>query len=165
MNKSFLDRAAEYARENSGCRKVQVGCVITQYHRYDEEKEIILAYGTNRAVPNICKDKGCFREEKYGNNDKTHRNPDDCRAVHSEIDAICNVVSFRKMLSNEDYLLIAYITRYPCEACARALCLAGIYRVVYGRQQEISYMTKQIFDGYDVSVVWEKGWVDKDVTN
>lgn len=132
---SYLKLAGDYAREMTGCTKVAVGSAIVT-----EDGNIIL--GANRAIPDLCKTKGCLRVEKYGNNAKEHRNPDDCRAIHSEIDAICGVAGYGVSIVGGTI----YVTRYPCEGCARAIVAAGIKKVVWGRSQPISEMTKQIFD-------------------
>lgn len=140
---SLLQFAGGYAKTHSGCTKVAVGsCIVSKRGK-------ILALGANKAIPNLCKTQGCLRIVKYGDNAKTHRNPDDCRAIHSEIDAICTAAKFGVMVSGATI----FVTRYPCEACARAIVAAGIAKVVYGRDQDISEMTKQIFDDAGVEYV------------
>ena len=44
------------------------------------------------------------------------------------------------------------VTRYPCEACARAIVAAGITKVIYGGVEEISSQTKEIFERNEVEV-------------
>lgn len=147
----YLDVADYYANLISGCTKVSVGTVIVKNKK-------IISIGANRAVPDLCKHRGCLRVEKYGDNDKTHRAPSDCRAIHSELDAICKC--------NEDLTgATIYITRYPCESCARAICAALINKVVYGRSQKISEETQAIFESEGVEVVWLKDWDAPDATN
>lgn len=148
---NWLDMANIYAGVMSGCTKVTVGSVIVKRGR-------AVSFGANRAIPDLCKYRGCLRIEKYGDNDKTHRSPADCRAIHSEVDAIC---SAREDLTETTI----FVTRYPCEACARAIVSAGITRVVYGRQQKISEETAHIFEDADVDVVWNKDWDAPDVRN
>lgn len=135
LNMEYLQIAGAYARNYSGCTKVSVGSCIVK-------NGVIIALGANRACPNTCRTQSCLRVEKYGNNSKEHRNPDDCRAIHSEADAIARAA--RDGISTAGATL--YVTRYPCEACARLIVMAGIKLVVYGRQQSISAMTKQIFE-------------------
>ena len=131
----YLKMAGDYAKKMTGCTKVSVGsCIVTRFGA------VIL--GANRVVQNRCKKEGCHRIAKYGDNAKTHRNPDDCLALHSEIDAIGQAAF--EGISLEGATI--FITRYPCEACARAIIRAGIRNVIYGRSQEISPMTKQMFD-------------------
>lgn len=147
-NSKYLDIAHLYATWMSGCRKVEVGSVIVK-----DDK--ILSFGANRTFPNLCKTRGCMRVEKYGDNAKSHRLPSDCRALHSEVDAICFAHTDLRGAT-------IYVTRYPCEACARAICAAGISKVVYGREQEISEETKFIFEDAHIEVVWQKDWTKED---
>lgn len=154
MNRTYetwLDIADIYAKNTTGCTKVDVGCAIVS------ENGTVVAIGANIAVPNHCHSSGCLRIQKYGDNAKEHRLPSDCRAVHSEIDALTQCGSLAMNGT-------AYVTRYPCEACARALAIAGISKVVYGRGQQISPMAAKIFKEYDVEVVWYKEWESEDVT-
>lgn len=149
----WLDMADSYAKKMTGCTKVHVGSIITSADRRN-----IISIGANRAVPDLCKIRGCLRVEKYGNNDKTHRGPADCRAIHSEIDAICNAGGSVKGAT-------IFVTRYPCESCARAIVSAGIKVVVYGRQQGISDETAKIFEDGKVSAIWLREWDAPDVNN
>lgn len=135
----YLAIAGAYAKQMTGCTKVSVGSCIVK-------GDTVIALGANRAIPNLCKTRGCLRVEKYGSNSKLHRNPEDCRAIHSEIDAISRAA---KLGVSTDGATI-YVTRYPCEACARAIIAAGIKRVVYGRSQLVSDMTKQMFESAGV---------------
>lgn len=147
--KAMLSLADLYAEQNSGCAKVKVGSLIVQDGQ-------IVAMGANRTFPDLCTTRGCLRVEKYGDNTKTHRNPEDCRALHSELDAICNCpVSLTGAT--------IYVTRYPCEACARAICSAGIKTVYYGRKQKVSEETIHIFEdsGVDYFMV---DWNAEDTT-
>ena len=146
-----LDVANNYAKNHTGCMKVHVGCVLLD----GEDK--FLGFGANVSRPN-CKAKGiCHRVELYGEASKDHRLPSDCNAIHSEIDALVRC-------SHPVTGGTAVVTRYPCEACARALVQAGIKKIYYGRQQEASELTKQICSDGDVELIWVNDWVEKDVT-
>ena len=135
---SRLHIAQDFAKSASGCLKVSVGSVVFK-------NDVLVALGANRAMPNLCRGtRGCLRIEKYGNNSKEHRNPSDCRAIHSEIDAIATSSNLNGG--------IMYVTRYPCEACARAIVSAGIQKVWYGREQVISEETYNIFKENHVEV-------------
>lgn len=141
----LLKVADLFANNQSGCLKVKVGSVIIK-------EKVILSFGANRTFPSVCMTKGCLRKQKWGNASKSHRKPEDCRALHSEIDAICNA---KESLEGTSII----ITRYPCEACARAIAAAGITNVYYGRKQLISSDTEDIFDYADVTVMhinWDK---------
>ena len=117
-------------------------------------------FGANKTLPVNCRAEGCRREELYGENSKDHRLPSDCRAIHSEVDAITTAA--RLGIPTKDSTM--YVTRYPCEACARAIVSAKIKKVVYGRKQEISEETKKIFEAGNVSVEWLSDWDYEDVT-
>jgi dCMP deaminase len=106
----------------------------------------IIAMGANRSIPDLCKFRGCLRVEKYGNNSKEHRNPEDCRAIHSEIDAIGNAAKVGVCTQGSTI----YVTRYPCEACARLIIASGIKRVVFGRNQPVSELTRRMFESAGV---------------
>lgn len=140
LYKDCLDIAYEYAHKRSGCKKVAVGSLMTN------KRGAIISMGANRTIPDLCKCRGCLRVEKYGNDSKSHRNPEDCRAIHSEIDAI--TVAARVGVSTDDASI--YVTRYPCEACARAIISAGIRHVVYGGTTKISDETRRMFDSNGV---------------
>ena len=149
---SILSTAHEFALHASGCTKVAVASVIV----LGEHK----VYGANRSIPNLCKTQGCLRVKLYGDCSKEHRGPGDCRAIHSEVDAICRAANLNTPVRNGTI----YVTRYPCEACARAIVSAGIRRVYYGREQEITEETKRIFKSANIEVVWVRDWKEQDVT-
>lgn len=131
----YLSIAGVSAKYLTGCTKVSVGsCIVNEAGQ-------ILALGSNKAIPDLCKTQGCLRIAKYGDNAKTHRNPDDCRAIHSEVDAICFAAKMGVKLKGATI----YVTRYPCESCARAIVQSGIKHVVFGREQDISEETARIF--------------------
>lgn len=140
--------ASQYAARMSGCRKVRVGCLIVG-HNGD------VSFGANRAVPDLCKSEGCQRVQLYGNDSKNHRAPEDCRAIHSEVDAL--VQAFERPYAAE-----VYVTRYPCEACARALAAAQVNMVHYGRNQPISGQTMQILASAGVQWQMETWWNEED---
>lgn len=137
----YLTDASDWAKQHSGCTKVSVGSVIVK-------NKTVISRGANRAIPDLCRtERGCLRVELYGDNSKLHRGPRDCRAIHSEIDAIARTTESLKDT-------VIFVTRYPCEGCARAIVAAGISVVVYGREQEISDMTKEILSSGGVRWVW-----------
>ena len=152
--RKFLDDAQEYADKESGCKKVAVGTALVINSAYE-----IVVYGANKTLPICCKERGCRRIALYGEDSKNHRLPSDCRAVHSEIDAIAQAAAFG--MSTKGATM--FITRYPCEACARAIVRAGIKKVYYGREQEISAETERIFEAGDVIVKCVKEWKYEDV--
>lgn len=146
--KDHLDFAQFYANKMSGCNKVSVGSVIVK-----DNKPVI--FGANRCIPNSCKtDRGCLRMEKYGEDSKNHRNPEDCRAIHSEIDAICSAACSGVSIDGATI----YVTRYPCEGCAKAIISSGIKKVVYGGTALISQQTRDMFDEFGIECIRIPDW-------
>ena len=146
--KDCLDFAQLYANKVSGCRKVAVGSVIVA-------DDTLISFGANRGIPDLCKTpRGCMRVEKYGDDSKSHRNPEDCRAIHSEIDALCSAA--KRGVSVKEASI--YVTRYPCEGCAKAIIAAGIKHVYYGGTAKISLQTADMFDKYGVECVYIPDW-------
>ena len=148
----YLDLALSYAKSLSGCNKVAVGSAIVK-------DGVVIGLGANRAIPDLCKTtRGCLRIEKYGEDSKIHRNPEDCRAIHSEIDAICAAAKAGVSTSGATI----YVTRYPCENCAKALVAAGIKRVVYGGTTYTSEATDQILNDGLIDHYMANGWLEDD---
>lgn len=146
--KDCLDFAQLYANKVSGCNKVAVGSAIVQGDQ-------IVSLGANRGVPDLCKTRrGCLRVEKYGDDSKNHRNPEDCRAIHSEIDAICGAAAAGVPVRGASI----FVTRYPCEGCAKAIIAAGIKRVFYGGTARISQQTADMFDEYNIDCTYIPDW-------
>lgn len=155
LNIEMLNTAHKHAESFSGCLKVKVGSAIWK----KGADSIIL--GSNYSIPNCVKKGICARVEKYGDDSKDHRLPSDCNAIHSEVCAIANAAG---SYSAPTFQATIWVTRYPCEACARAIVMAEISKVVYGRQQEISELTKKIFEEGSVKVVHCKEWDAEDTT-
>ena len=145
-SRKYVDLAQAYADLNSGCCQVSVGSVIVKNGK-------VLSMGANRAIPDLCKTRGCLRVEKYGDDSKSHRNPEDCRAIHSEIDAISKA-------SVDLTGSTIVVTRYPCEGCAKAIIAAGIHSVYYGGESRISSQTADMFDSYHVDYHFVEGYKD-----
>lgn len=150
-NRAMLDRAQSYADAEATCKKVKVGSVIIT-------ENFSIVKGRNHGLNHNCESKGCLRVLKYGENSKEHRLPSDCSAIHSEIDAICHAAEKGVPL----FGATIFITRYPCEACARAIVKSGIRKVVYGRKEKISKMTEAIFNWGEVLVTHEEDWTADD---
>lgn len=151
--KEILDIVQEHAEEASGCLKVSVGAALV-----DRNDTIFVEanYGP-------CKERGvCNRIKLYGEDSKSHRLPSDCLSVHSEIAVIGAAAGSAWCPTTTDSTII--VTRYPCEACARAIVAARIKTVIYGRKQEISDLTKEIFDEAGVEVIWVSDWDADDTT-
>lgn len=129
----FLTFAGSYAANYAVCQKVRVGSAI-----FDKESSFV-SWGANKSIPEGCDRTSCNRILGDGL-------PHCVATIHSEVDAI---ISAKRDLTGHTI----YVTRYPCENCARAIVTAGITRVVYGRERPISEDTKAIFDAYNVEVI------------
>ena len=145
--KQMLYIAQQYADTHSTCAKVKVGSVIFVPNM------AVYLYGCNHGVHN-CVRNGCRRVALYGEASKNHRLPSDCDAIHSEVDAICNAASEGVKLQGATI----YVSRYPCENCARAIAESGIKRVVYGRKESASYYTEMILADKGVELVHIQDW-------
>lgn len=152
----LLNIAQSYADAYTGCCKTAVGSLIVD----SLLAPTVMIPGANFSIPHSCKTHGCLRKEKYGEDSKSHRAPEDCRAIHSELSAIIAANSNGVSVKGKTII----VTRYPCEACARAIVQAGISRVVYGRAYEISEETHKIFEMADVEVLHISEW-GKDIND
>lgn len=148
-DENYLDSAQEYADRKATCLKVRVGSAISAGG--------LLIFGSNHGVCN-CAVNGCRRVKLYGENSKQHRLPSDCDSVHSEVDAIAKAAKMGVKIGGATI----YVTRYPCEACARAIVAAGIKKVIYGRKESISDYTKKILDSGEIEVVHMTDWNRED---
>lgn len=123
----FLESASWWANKTSACAKVKVGAVIAT--------DFGPLFGSNRVDNNACPGVALCNVGGH------------CvRTIHAEIDAIakarCNLIG-----------ATIYVTRYPCEACARAIIAAGIARVYYGRATKASAWTLTMLHEAGVQVV------------
>ena len=147
----LLDSAQSFANTYSGCNKVAVGSILITCN-------LMRLYGENKSFPD-CRKLGCRRIALYGEDSKNHRLPSDCRSLHSEITVISKAAKMG--ISTNGATLM--VTRYPCEACARAIVNAGIKKVYYGRNQEISEETEKILKSGNVEFLHVRNWTYDDV--
>lgn len=127
-----LQLAQNYANTFSECQKVKVGSLIVHDGNY--------ILGANTVIPGFCDRVGC-------NKVLPHDGLPHCvSTIHSEIQAII------RAKRNLDGATI-FVTRYPCESCARAIVTAGIDKVVYGRAPKISTDTERIFAEAGIEVI------------
>lgn len=126
LDKGWLELAQAYADKKSDCSKVKVGTAIVRNDGY--------WLGANEVMGKFCESVELCNVDGH------------CvSTIHSEISALIKA-------GDKAYGSTAYVTRYPCEACARALAKAGVKRVVYGRKPEISETVKAIFSEYKVKI-------------
>lgn len=136
-----LALAQDFADQYSTCTKVKVG----SYIKTVSGRTI---FGCNVGIGYDCRKEGCRRIKLYGEASKYHRLPSDCASLHSEINAIATAAAEGVSLKGATI----FVTRYPCEACARAIASSGIVKVVYGRKEAISKQTELILDSAGVIV-------------
>lgn len=141
MTEKILRKTHDFAEIYSQCCKAHVGAAI-----FRDKKCIALE--ANTTSPHNCRQSGCHRVLVYGSNSKQHRLPSDCYALHAEIKAIAAAA----IRCETTACSTIYVTRYPCEACARAIVAAGITKVVYSGIEEISEQTAKIFHNASVEV-------------
>ena len=127
----WLDLAQAWADEASSCAKVKVGAAIITRERDFH------CFGANITIPEGCDGLSCNKILGDGL-------PHCVSTLHAEIDAI---IRARRDLTGATI----FVTRYPCENCARAIVAAGISEVVYGRPNEISDEVKKILQGVKVT--------------
>lgn len=127
LDNDWLELAQAYADDAAVCKKVKVGCALVKL-----SGEVFIGFGANRSVPDFCDGVACNKVLPYDGL------PHCVSTIHAEIDAI---IRAKRDLTGAT----AYVTRYPCENCARALVRAGVRKVVYGRPQQISDEVVKIF--------------------
>ena len=128
------------------CQKVQVICKI-----YSQSGEQI-ARGVNTDPTGTCQKLGCLKIRKYGDDSSEHRNPADCNAIHAEIVALLKLAS---VVHGHKYnTLSIWITRYPCEACIRAIIyFSRLYNVRFllgynDTDGKMSEQSQEMWDKY-----------------
>lgn len=145
--KDILTLADNYAKNNTTCKKTAVGCYIV----HEAEHRIVIAKGCNRGEVS-CKEEGCLREETFGSNSKEHRAVCRCYGNHAEQDALKFATCWD--LRGESI----FVTRYPCDECAKEIIKRGIKLVVYGREFPISDKAAKAFEKAGVEVVHIADW-------
>lgn len=157
--KDILTLADNYAKNNSTCKKTHVGCYLVA----ETEWRTVISKGCNNNMEEPCTEIGCLREKVFGNNSKEHRQTCRCYGRHAEQDALKRVVESKKALLQG---ATAFVTRYPCEDCAKALLDAGIRKIVYGREFPVSEKTIYLCEQYGAEIVHIADWnCDENDTN
>lgn len=153
--KDILTLADNYAKQRSTCKKTAVGCYIV----HESEHRVVFAKGCNNSEVS-CKEEGCLREQQFGNNSKKHRVVCRCYGNHAEQDALKKAAHYD--LRGDT----VFVTRYPCDDCAKAIVKAGIKLVVYGREFPISANAEEMFKIAGVEVIHLADWnCDENDTN
>lgn len=108
---SYFIEIAGVVSRRSTCPRANVGCVLVRDNR-------ILSTGFNGACTGQphCTDVGCLMVDNHCQ-----------RAIHAEQNAIIQC-ALHGVSTND---ATAYVTHFPCVACAKMLINAGVWRVVY----------------------------------
>lgn len=154
--KDILTLADNYAKNHSTCKKTAVGCYIV----HESGHRVVFAKGCNNSEI-LCKDEGCLREIQHGSNSKEYRMTCRCYGNHAEQDALKKAAHYD--LRGDT----VFVTRYPCDECAKEIIDAGIKLVVYGREFPISANAEKMFEEAGVEVVHLADWNcdENDVNN
>lgn len=157
--KDILTLADNYAKNNTTCKKTAVGCYIINE---DPNWRTVLAKGCNNSEES-CKELGCLREQLFGSNSKEHRITCRCYGNHAEQDALKNVPKSKKDLLKG---ATAFVTRYPCENCTKALIYEGVKRIIYGREFLMEDGARNLCDNAGIEVIHIADWnCDENDTN
>lgn len=113
--------AADYAANNSACRKVHVGaCFVT-----DDGRKF---YSCNNGGNINCNEYGkCYKAEVTGIYESCETTRPYCQSVHAEINMLRILKEAHINLSEG----ILYITRYPCRNCLTECIKAGIKNIKF----------------------------------
>lgn len=150
--KYFFDSAFEFAKCNSTCLKVNVGAVFAVPNRR-AKNGFKLYHSCNRSndVEKNCQVlKECYKAKVTGIYESCEETRKYCSAIHAEINMIENLKIENVNPSNG----VLYVTRYPCENCAKHVVEFGFTKVCYCGKQEISDEVKKIFEDNNVEVEW-----------
>lgn len=138
--------AYEYARVFSSCCKVKVGAVL---HDESSNKRI---FGANQGLTTEtrCITSGeCYKAKVSGIYESTEATRHLCHAVHAECNLLDRLSHSRKMNLDTSVL---YVTRYPCESCAKRIAESGIKRIRYAGVQKISDTVSKILEDASIEV-------------
>lgn len=142
--KEIFDIVITYARETSTCKKLAVGSGFI-----DCDGNLYME--SNRSHDFNCKKADeCYKAKITGVYESVEWTRKYCKAIHAEI----NMINKLKNMNVNPSTGILYITRYPCENCARNCVEFGFKSIIYCGKQEISDNVKKIFSDAKVEVRW-----------
>lgn len=146
-NKPFFNKAFEYARKYSTCRKVYVGAL---FKRFSDEKEFYSCNRTDDLEKNCQIIGDCYKYKATGIYESCEETRPYCSAVHSEINIIKKLKD--EFVDPSDGIL--FVTRYPCINCAKNLVENGFKYIYYCGRQEISEEVEELFKSNNISYRW-----------
>jgi dCMP deaminase len=128
----FMATAALIA-SRSNCERLHVGCVIVTG---GDRRNRIVAAGYNGFLPGAP-------------HASLVRDGHEQATVHAEQNAIADAA--RRGSSVDD--CVAYITHYPCLACAKILAAAGIGQIKYRKDYRNDPLVARLLDGVGIQVL------------
>ena len=145
--KEIFNKAYTYAMNNSTCMKVKVGsaCLV--------DNTLITACNCSIEDSKNCIKLGeCYKYKITGIYESCEETRKYCSAIHSEI----NLINRLKTLGFEVAMptMTLFVTRYPCENCAKNIVDFGFKKVYYCGKQEISDEVKKIFKINGIDYKW-----------
>lgn len=142
--KEIFDIIISHAKDNSTCKKLAVGSGFI-----DSSRTLYLE--SNRSTDYNCKDEDeCYKAKVTGVYESVEWTRKYCKAVHAEINMI-NLLRNKDIDPSSGTL---YVSRYPCENCARNCVEFGFRHIIYCGKQEISNEVKKIFSEANIKVEW-----------
>lgn len=119
-------RAADYADQNSTCRKVHVGaCFVT-----DDGREF---YSCNNGGTSNCNELGyCYKAYVTGIYESTEETRKYCQSTHAEI----NMLKTLKENNIDPSKGTLFVTRYPCVNCLAKSIEAGVKKIKFCGRSE-----------------------------
>lgn len=150
--KYFFDEAFNFAKKNSTCLKVNVGAVFAVPNRR-AKNGFKLYHSCNRSndIEKNCQLlKECYKAKVTGIYESCEETRKYCSATHAEI----NMIELLKQEKIDPSNGVLYVTRYPCENCAKNTVEFGFKKVCYCGKQEISDEVKKIYKDGGVEVEW-----------
>lgn len=138
--KELFYEAYEYAQKFSSCVKLSVGaCFLAN----DGRK----FFSCNNGGEHNCNAIGeCYKAKVTGIYESCEETRKYCQAIHAEINMISKLKE--EGVNPADGTL--FVTRYPCENCARNVAEFGFKTIKYCGRQEVSDTVKGILSGLDV---------------
>lgn len=131
----LFNKIFEYASKNTTCNKLAVGACFVA----NDGKEFFSCNHENNGH-NCKKMNECYKFKVTGIYQSCEETRKYCQATHAEI----NMINYLKKLGVDPSDGILYVSRYPCENCAREISYAGFKHIKYCGKQEISRNVRDI---------------------
>lgn len=142
--REIFDTIITHAKDNSTCKKLAVGSGFL-------DSNGTLYVESNRSSDFNCKNEGeCYKAKVTGIYESVEWTRKYCKAIHAEI----NMINLLKSKGIDPSNGTLYVSRYPCENCARNCVEFGFKHIVYCGRQKISDEVNKIFKDADIEICW-----------